>query len=299
MEKNQLIYVVETARCGNITHAAEKLHLSQPSLSNQIIQLERELGIPLFERCHKRVRPTPAGEVFVREAELILQNMSRLKNLMEEYAEQTRGSLRLGALSIMCSLGIPEMISTFKQNHPGLEIYLTESGSAALIQDVQENRLDAAFVILRSESSLEEGFSAVPLWKSETFVAMPAAWCDENSSSITLEQLARYPLIITESRFNMNKMILSQLDAAGLRYNVSSTCNQIDSCLSLVSKEMGVTFCSGETATYYHHDNVRLLSFSPPIRRTIYFVYRKNPAYYPILRLFLQELDSLVPSKSL
>ena len=147
-----------------------QIFLSQPSLSNQIIQLERELGIPLFERCHKRVRPTPAGEVFVREAELILQNMSRLKNLMEEYAEQTRGSLRLGALSIMCSL---------------------------------------------------------------------------------------------------------------------------------VSKEMGVTFCSGETAAYYHHDNVRLLSFSPPIRRTIYFVYRKNPEYYPILRLFLQELDSLVPSKSL
>lgn len=62
MEKNQLLYVLETARCGSVTRAAEKLHLSQPSLSNQIIQLEQELGIPLFERSHKRVTPTSAGE---------------------------------------------------------------------------------------------------------------------------------------------------------------------------------------------------------------------------------------------
>lgn len=298
MEKNQLIYVIETARCGNVTHAAEKLHLSQPSLSNQIIQLERELGIPLFERSRKRVRLTPAGEVFVRQAEQIIQDLSLLKNQMEAFAERTKGSLRLGALSIMCSLGIPEVVSTFKQKHPGLEIYLTEAGSAALLQDVQENRLDAAFVILRSESALDDGFSAVPLWQSETLAALPAAWCSESSTSITFEQLTQYPLILTGNNFNMSKMILSQMDAAGLKYTISCTCNQIDSCLALVSKEMGVTFCSGKTAAYYHHDNIRLLPFSSPIRRTIYFVYRKNPEYYPVLKLFLEELNSLIPSST-
>lgn len=294
MEKNQLIYVIETARCGSITRAAEKLHLSQPSLSNQIIQLERELGVPLFERFHKRIQLTPAGEVFVREAEPIIQNMASLKKHMEEFADQTRGSLRLGALSIMCSLGIPEFIASFRQKHLGLEVYLTESGSASLLQDVQENRLDAAFVILRPDLSLADDFTSLLLGQSETLVALPSTWCIPSMSSVTLEQLAQYPLIATSNLFNMSRLIFAQMDAAGLRYTLSCSCSQIDSCLSLVSKEMGVTFCSRKTAEYYHYPNIRLLPFSPQILRKIYLVYHKDPAYYPVLRLFLQELEPLI-----
>ena len=75
MERSQLIYVVTVAECGSVTRAAEKLHLSQPSLSNQIIHLEQELGIALFARVRKRVHLTEAGEVFVRHAQRILNDM--------------------------------------------------------------------------------------------------------------------------------------------------------------------------------------------------------------------------------
>ena len=291
MEKNQLLYVLETARCGSVTRAAEKLHLSQPSLSNQIIQLEQELGIPLFERSHKRVTPTSAGEFFVHEAERILRDMGSLQQQMEEMSNKTRGSLRLGVLSVMCSLHIPELVADFKRRHPGLEIFLREAGSADLLQQLNDNELDAAFVILRSGTA-QKDLPTLPLWNAETLIAMPAAWCSETLTSLTLEQLARYPLIIAGNHFNMGQIITSQMDAAGLHYNIISSCNQIDSCLALVSKEMGVTFCAAATASYYAHPNIHLVPFSPSVHRTVSFVYRKDPAYYPVLRLFLEELQA-------
>lgn len=82
MERSQLIYVVTVAECGSVTRAAEKLHLSQPSLSNQIIHLEQELGIALFARVRKRVHLTEAGEVFVRHAQRILNDMQALAERM-------------------------------------------------------------------------------------------------------------------------------------------------------------------------------------------------------------------------
>ena len=91
MERSQLIYVVTVAECGSVTRAAEKLHLSQPSLSNQIIHLEQELGIALFARVRKRVHLTEAGEVFVRHAQRILNDMQALAERMEDYAANRSG----------------------------------------------------------------------------------------------------------------------------------------------------------------------------------------------------------------
>ena len=94
MERSQLIYVVTVAECGSVTRAAEKLHLSQPSLSNQIIHLEQELGIALFARVRKRVHLTEAGEVFVRHAQRILNDMQALAERMEDYAANRSGEVR-------------------------------------------------------------------------------------------------------------------------------------------------------------------------------------------------------------
>lgn len=126
MERSQLIYVVTVAECGSVTRAAEKLHLSQPSLSNQIIHLEQELGIALFARVRKRVHLTEAGEVFVRHAQRILNDMQALAERMEDYAANRSGRVRIGALPIMCALHIPELIGGFHSEYPSITLTLQE-----------------------------------------------------------------------------------------------------------------------------------------------------------------------------
>jgi len=148
MERSQLIYVVTVAECGSVTRAAEKLHLSQPSLSNQIIHLEQELGIALFARVRKRVHLTEAGEVFVRHAQRILNDMQALAERMEDYAANRSGRVRIGALPIMCALHIPELIGGFHSEYPSITLTLQERGSAELLQALEQSEIDVAFAIL-------------------------------------------------------------------------------------------------------------------------------------------------------
>jgi len=287
MERNQLLYVIEAAACGSITKAADKLHISQPSLSNQIISLEKELGIPLFERIRKRIHLTPAGEVFVQEARKIINSFTSLEQLMEEHAHQRTGKIRIGALSIMCSLKIPEMVHDFKQEYSGINISLLESGSASLLQSLEQNEIDAAFVILDSLHALDERLTAIHLMDSYIYVAINKKNPQSQKEAFALEDLTSLPFIITTASFNMTTMILSRMTAAGLPYKITNVCNQIDSCLALVDKDIGISFCARETAEYYGYPEVALVPFTPALTRTVYLVYKKTLEYYPVLKTFI------------
>lgn len=100
MQFHQLRYVLEVANEKSISAAAKKLYLSQPSLSQQIINLEKELGIPLFVRHSKSVTLTDAGEQFVQSAKRILNEKEQLSDLMEKYSLLQGGTLHLGLLWI-------------------------------------------------------------------------------------------------------------------------------------------------------------------------------------------------------
>ena len=273
MERSQLIYVVTVAECGSVTRAAEKLHLSQPSLSNQIIHLEQELGIALFARVRKRVHLTEAGEVFVRHAQRILNDMQALAERMEDYAANRSGRVRIGALPIMCALHIPELIGGFHSEYPSITLTLQERGSAELLQALEQSEIDVAFAILNQS----EICAAV-------HVDNPLARRD----AIELEQLADQTLITPNQDFNLSGIILSHLSSLGISCQVQNICSQIDSCLALVNKNMGISFCSRASADYYRYPNVVSVSIKPAISRTVYLVYKKDLAFYPSLQHFVR-----------
>lgn len=291
MERSQLIYVIETARQGNITKAAEVLHISQPSLSNQIIHLENELGVALFERTRRRVVLTDAGRVFVHEAEGIVNGFTSLEKLMGEFARKNTGSLRIGALSTMCSLKIPEMLHDFQEKHSGVSLSLLESGSAALVSALERDEIDAAFAVLNPALPYE-GLVQVPLVSAEIYVAVSKKNPLMAKDAFTLEDLSGVSLISSTSDFSLFSIILSQMERCGIPYTITNRCNQVDSCLSLVDKNLGVTFCTDATAAYYPYPDLCLIPFSPPFMRDISLVYKKDPAYYPLLEAFIGEVMS-------
>lgn len=287
MEKNQLIYVIEVARLGSITRAAEALHLSQPSLSNQIIHLEEELGVYLFERVRKRVYLTEAGQVFVDEAKKIVGSFESLGQLMGEYAQQRRGNIRIGALSIMCPLKIPELIGEFCKAYEGIDVSLVESGSAALLGALDRNEVDAVFALIDSGKGLPDNITGIHLFDSEVCAAVHESHELCGREYCSMKDLSGVPLIVNTGNFTLSSMILSRMESEGIKARATYTCNQIDSCLSLVNRNIGVSFCSQVTADYYQYPHVRLLPLKPAMMRTVSLVYRKNPEYYPALKTFL------------
>lgn len=287
MIKNlQMEYLLAIAKFSNITKAAEVLHISQPSLSNQIIILEKELGIALLERKHKRVFLTEAGKTFVEHAQKILVDTELLENLMTDYANLNTGSLRIGALSIMSPLKIPNLISNFRKKYPKSKITILEDGSNNLQMAVKNNMLDVAFVILNGTP--EPVLTTINLGQSGIYVAVNKNHPLSKAKSISFKQLGKENLVVSGDSFVLQKIILEALASKHMQSNVVCKCNQIDSCLDLVNSNMGISFCSKEVAEYYRFPNVVIKPLHPVKNRHIYLIYRKNPNYYPLLQEFIK-----------
>ena len=132
MQLHQMRYVLEAAKKKSFSAAAKSLYLSQPSLSQQILHLEKELGIALFVRHSKSVSLTEAGEQFVASAERILNEVDRLKENMEKFSLLEAGTLRIGILWIAGYLQIPRVITDYHSAFPRIRYQLHVEGSNTL-----------------------------------------------------------------------------------------------------------------------------------------------------------------------
>lgn len=286
MERNQLRYIVEVAKCGNITRAAEKLHIAQPSLSSQIINLERELGVSLFERTKKRVRLTDAGDAFAKEAQHILNEIDHLAEMMESFSKLRAGRLRIGALSTMVPLGIPFLISDFSRQYPALELSLMEAGSSELIRFLNAGELDAALVMYTEECH-DQLLASHKLIESRLMAIVNKAHPLACRTSLTIEDFRDQKLIITTSNFNLQRLIIDRMESQNIPFKISTRCNQIETCYILADQGMGISFCTESTIGYYPCSNVVYLPVENIPLRTIYLIYKKDPQYYPALKSFI------------
>ncbi|ALI02852.1 transcriptional regulator CynR [Pseudomonas sp. FW306-02-F02-AA] len=135
-------YLLAVAEHRNFTRAAEALHVSQPTLSQQIKQLEDVLGAPLFDRSGRTVRLTDAGEAYVRYARLALQDLEAAKRAMHDVQDLTRGSLRLAMTPTFTAYLIGPLLARFNSLYPGLTLSVEEMTQDQIEAALAEDRLD-------------------------------------------------------------------------------------------------------------------------------------------------------------
>ena len=146
-------YMKTIAECGSITAAAKKLFISQPSLSQMLRQLEKEIGTPIFDRSISPLRLTYAGEKYLNAVDRILAINSELESQLREIREEHSGRLRLG-ISVTRALQVmPRVLPIFTAKYPEVTLELTESGSATLEELLQNGSIDLALAALESTST--------------------------------------------------------------------------------------------------------------------------------------------------
>ncbi|MER7757530.1 LysR family transcriptional regulator [Kitasatospora sp. NPDC097643] len=169
MELRQLQYFVTVARHGSFTRAAELLHLSQPGVSAQIRQLEKELGHPLLDRSGRGVRLTRVGEAVLPHAQAALASAAAARQTALEFGGPRRGHVRLGLVA-GAGLGVPPReagvdqlpglattLAAFRQEHPGIDISLSEDVTTRMLDELRAGRLDLALIGLPTAASGREG----------------------------------------------------------------------------------------------------------------------------------------------
>ncbi len=148
MNIRQTQYAVELAKDLNFSQTAERLGISQPALSKQILALEKELGLKLFDRSTVPMTVTAAGEHFIRQAQDLLYREDQLLRSMEAYKSGESGRLIIGISPFRGQYLIPEVVWRVKERYPGVQVVLQEAGSDQLRQEAAEGKYDLAVVNL-------------------------------------------------------------------------------------------------------------------------------------------------------
>src|SRR4051794_24799485 len=147
MELHQLRYFVAVARAGNFSRAAERCHVSQPSLSQQILKLERQLGQPLLNRLGRRAVPTDAGRLLLERATAILAAVEDAERRLQA-GDGGHGRLAVGAIPTIAPYLLPAALERFARRWPAVEVSLVEDVTRNLVAAVAEGELDLAVVAL-------------------------------------------------------------------------------------------------------------------------------------------------------
>lgn len=146
IEHRQLRFFIVAAQYMNITKAAKALFLTQPALTRNIHQIEEELGVPLFRRAHRRISLTEAGECFLAEAKLTLQQLDHSITAAQKASRGELGKLIIGCTSMAGLVGVPRLVQRFRERFPGPMIVLQELDSAGLEPALRRGTIDVALL---------------------------------------------------------------------------------------------------------------------------------------------------------
>ncbi|WP_219226764.1 LysR substrate-binding domain-containing protein [Pedobacter antarcticus] len=233
MEIRQLGYFIKAAEMLHFTAAAEACFVTQSTLSQQIKQLEDELGLLLFDRIGKQVRLTEAGSIFLHHAKQIILDIKKSKQAIFELANLVNGELKIGVTYAFSSLLLPAL-GPFSAQYPGIRIHV-EYGTAGEL----ENKLrtaDLDIILAFHEQSDNMGLEMEPLFSSRIMMVTsrknPAAMLKK----ISLKELGKLELILPSNGFSSRDLLNEIFRKNQIVPNIKIEMNDIHSLLSMVEK---------------------------------------------------------------
>lgn len=170
MNSRQLQYAILLSQVRNFSQVAEQLGITQPALSKQILNLESELGLKLFDRNHIPLTLTPAGEYFIQKAKDILSAEDQLQRALEQFKSGENGRLTIGITPFRSLYLMPEIVRQIRQRYPGVQVVLHEANTAQLRKDALEGKFDFAVINLPVDESV---LDVIPLQPDKLVLAVP------------------------------------------------------------------------------------------------------------------------------
>jgi len=242
MELRQLQYALQIAKEMNFSRAAEKLHIAQPSLSQQLSKLEKEIGVLLFQRNTNSVELTHAGSAFMEQAQKIIDHVEQLKREMGDISQMRKGKLIVGSLPITGSHILPLVLPVFQSRYPDIEIVLVEETTANLEALTASGQTDICLLSLPIDHTAliyqtlieEEICLAVPPQHHLTLESNP------NSSPVDMSMLKDEPFILLKKGQGFRQITIDLCREAGFEPNIVFESSNIETVQSLVAAGMGI-----------------------------------------------------------
>ena len=284
MELRHLRYFIAVAEELNFTRAAERLHIAQPPLSQQIQQLEAQLGFQLFRRTKRTVVLTEAGQVFFDEAQKILLQVDRAIQLSRQTSRGELGQLTISFVSSAAHNVVPVILQAFRTLNPAVKLELRELTTNEQLQRLREGRIDIGFV----RPPVEDKINSEIVFREPLILALPETHAMAKCDRVQLRSLKDEPFILFPRSLapGLYDPIVGLCSGAGFSPIAAQEAIQMQTIVSLVAAEIGVAIVPPSMQNFQRSGVVyKILSESTPIV-SIALIWRQNPS--PAVQRFLQ-----------
>lgn len=276
MQLQQLLYFVAVAETRHFTHAAESVHVAQPSLSQQIRALETELGAELFSRARGNISLTEAGETLLPLARRILADADTARHEVQELVQLRRGRVRLGATPSLCTGLLPDVLRVFHDRHPGIRLLIEEGGSHDLVRELARGALDLALVVLPLPPG-SPALTTVELLR-EDLVVVSAASVKAPRRPVRIGDLRDQPLVMFRHGYDLRELTVAACRAAGFEPGFTVEGGEMDAVLGFVRAGLGMAVVPSMVAGRAG-PGLRVTPLARPgLRRTIALAHRSDVA---------------------
>lgn len=231
IELRHLRYFLAVAESAHFTKAAQKLHVTQPTLSHQIRQLEGQLNLPLFDRVGRRIKLTAAGELLLPHARRVLRELEDAQAALGELHGLKRGALKVGIVQTVNACVIPEIVGQFSAVHPGIRVTCFEMAVEDIETGLESGRLDLGIGFLPPSRKSLEGER---LFTEELVAVVPRNHGLVKRSQLRVRELATLPLVLLSPKYCTRQLIDRAFSEAQVQPTVHVEMNSVESILSTV-----------------------------------------------------------------
>lgn len=243
MELRHLRYFITVAEELNFTRAAERLHIAQPPLSQQISGLEAELGVKLFNRSKRPLQLTNAGQEFLKEARLVFTQVEQAVRVAQRASRGEVGRLVVGFNSSATQSVLPEILRVFRDRFPNVELVLRELDSYHQLQSLHSNQIDCGFLHMQNNNdSNDNAIRSISVLKEPLVIALPQNHPLAIQARIPLQALANESFILPPSHMGQGfyGQVINLCQRAGFIPKVVQEAMWLQTVLGLVAAGVGV-----------------------------------------------------------
>ncbi|WP_033287568.1 LysR family transcriptional regulator [Amycolatopsis jejuensis] len=277
----------ELRRRGTVTAAAAALHYTVSAVSQQLAQLERDVGAKLFERLGRRVQLTELGILLTEHAEEILGSVERATLALEEAQGTMSARLTAGVWASVASGLLPTALTSLAADYPGIQVRTKELAPEATADAVRDGALDLSFVIDYSDAPMEwdRGLERAVVAVERMHAAVPVGAVP--STGVSLDDLAVHPWILASPKSHFGRAIRTACHRHGFQPKINHEVEEQSTAMAMVGAGLGVTLVSDLGLRLLRPPGIDVVALTTPLLRTVSIAYRRTEIRRPALHLVI------------
>lgn len=266
MDMEQLQCFLAIIDSGSFSEAAERLFMTQSSVSKHIQALEKELKVTLFDRSRRKCRLTEAGELLLPDVRAMADLHRRLMETAADCAEHGGEELRIASIPVMAQYNITGLIADFSCGHPSVHLHIREVEGADIAARLKAREFDFGF--MRTEQ-LDDRFAWIPVAEDRMAVAVGMEHPFSRRRELSLQDLKEEKFLLLGRSTLLYEVGLKACREEGFVPDVIYTGERMDTILGLVGRNQGITLMMGRAASYSGSSDVRIIPLKEEIKSTV------------------------------